>query len=384
MSKRSRAGAATTYTPAYTRTYANDTVAKRYKKKKYYAVKRGGSRRKYIRGLLTLRPASLRSGRLSGFAVRPPAVRLASKNAMLPYMKPCTRKWMDSLLDPFGGPADACNPLTPPVFSERLRTFARVTVTSGMFNAAGNFAAVVFPTPANDTGCLFTSTTAAYAADATAFATACPTANVSNSQFGNINFSGALSQFAIVSYGLRIRYIGKADIMMGQYVLIESPGHYDIKTATSSPQSVLALDQCRFLPISYDWTTIIWGGPQHPAECCFASSSSASGNVVGTNVPSVLTLLIRGVTDANAQTFQMELFMNHEIIGTGSRGQQYSEQDLAGGNDVVAGLLRVLGNKALNVASNSEQVRTFVKQKLTDAIHEIGGGGKHLVLCCSS
>lgn len=273
-----------------------------------------------------------------------PGIKMSPEKALLPFMKPCTIKWLKSLMSPWDGPAEACNPLTPPIYSQRMRTFCRDLVGDGQFNENSCAAIVLNPQPANDQYVTFLSTSAAYVSDATDFPTACPLGKLSNSLYPATQFNTDKLQYAIVSYGIRIKYIGPANLMQGYYSLVECPAHHNLYDSNHTPGDAIKYVNTRTVPISYDWVELTWSGPQNVAETQYYSAAGDPSATAGTAF-APMALLIRNVVDTSARSFLFETWFNHEIVGEYAVGQQYSEQDVRGGNNILSAMLQMAGNR---------------------------------------
>jgi len=300
--------------------YSSNTSALRA----YRRVYRGRGRKGYLR-------------RLSSVRRRYPQSR--SIMEALRVKHPCAYDWIKSLLNPFSGPVAACNPYLPPIYSQRMRTFCRFSLDSGAFNG-GSAAIMVRANPANDTSSGAVSDAATAFGDGTTFTVANQFFKNSNSPYPTVSFSATNLSAGITSFGLRFRYNGNAELMGGNFFVFEAPNHFDLQGMT--PSQVLNEATCMQLPVSQEWQSLVWSGPQNVSELAYANSATADpfDNYV-------LLLMIRGVNDPNAQTFECEIWMNHEIVGRSAQGQQFSDQDQVGGGQATKVVMKKTGGRPI-------------------------------------
>lgn len=237
---------------------------------------------------------------------------------------PCVAKWIESLLNPFTGPMDACNPYTLPCFSERVRVFFRKAISSAVFNTLGDGLIVMRAAVTTDNAAALLSTTLAYVNDTYDVVSAAVNSQFFlNSPYTASTFSGVPAggnQWATVSYGFRIRYVGPVDQMQGWYQFLEMPAHLSATTVGYTVEMALAEEGLVQVPISYDWVTCTWSGPQIEAEMQY--NTTTAGNTVN---PYTLLLKVSGVNNPAAQAFQIEAFHNFEVVGRIARSTFLSE-----------------------------------------------------------
>jgi len=290
----------------------------------------------------------------------PEAVGIVSA---LAAQAPCASDWLRSILAPWSGPLNACNPYLPPVYTERMRAFIRTTTAAAWFNGSGNAIIVGRPMVANSSPAIYRSTAAGYANDSTDLSTAAPTGINNNSMYVTGDFGDGLNAAGIVSMGMRIRYIGPAELMQGQYFFYESQAHTDCSAATIT--EILAQQACVSLPVSTEWQSIIWSGPQHNSE--FAYQSNMSGFPF---VAYQLVINIRGVADPLAQFFAVEWFGNFEVLGKTARGAVYSEQNQVAAGVAFEAVQRKAGGTTL---TNTPGTATNTNPSIEEADAFLGG-----------
>jgi len=248
----------------------------------------------------------------------PPSVTEA-----LRQQHPCVYKWFKSLVSPWSGPLDACLPYLPPVYTERLRVFARNSISSSAFNGSGNAGVGLYHHPGNDQNYLMRTSTGAYVNDNTAWSTIAATNIPHNGPYTLAQFGDGDNACAVVSSGIRFRYTGPADQMQGSIVILESPAHTDMDPSTVV--EIMSETAAVSLPVSQEWQSGVWTGPQHNAE--FAYQSNAAGAPFANTL---LIVLFRGMATAESQNFAVEAYTNFEVLGRLARGAIYSEQDYVG------------------------------------------------------
>jgi len=242
------------------------------------------------------------------------------------------------------------------MFSRTLLRYANFLClgANDAFTALGMGAVIMRASPANDKTSVYVSDTDVYT-DAATLAVGCTTAYALNSPLTNAMFGQALLQFGIVSYGLRIKYIGPAQAMTGYYVLYEQPSHSDVSTMT--PTQVMADTGAVVAPVSPDWTSLVWSGPVVSSEYEYNSNPDTWP------VKPQLCILIRGVGPDNttgSQNFLIEGFANFELQGSGARGQQYSEFDFEGAGQVSQAIrMRARGGAVVNPPNSHAEAEAW-------------------------
>jgi len=261
--------------------------------------------------------------------------------------QPCTIKWLGSLLDPFNGPQDACNPYTPPIFSERTRPWGRTQLTTGSFGTdagAGMAAFVVRMQPASDVAQVLVSATINLDDPADALSIVCVTPRYNNSRYTSTQFSDTSTnmQWAPVSLGVRIRYVGPAESMQGRMFFYESDPHQDVIDNDMTITQVLQQNNAIELPISYEWQTLLWSGPVLTNEFNY---NIATANIAAN--PYCLAVVLVGVNDTAAQAFAIEYVCNVEVSGVYARATQLSERDSEGAGNVQSAVINVRKGKSM-------------------------------------
>lgn len=175
--------------------------------------------------------------------------------------------------------------------------------------------------------------------------TATPSTGNNNAPLTSTDFN-ATSQanaWGTVYFGLRIRYVGPAQLMQGSMYCIETPRHNSLDNGTTTVSQAIAGDGVLTLPITNEWTTLCWSGPARTEEMSYNSLVTQAG---GSGTFS-LAFLIEAVTDPLAQLFVVEYSCGFELVGNSARGAQYSEQKAAEAAEAQEKLYRRTAGKPL-------------------------------------
>lgn len=308
-------------------------TAKRYKRKAD-AVRPSSFNGYYKRRYYRARSYTVRAA-AAGAAVNQLMYAPADKMGLLARQvaqtaSPCVKKWLRLVLDPFGGMVEGCNPFTFPLDAEKCTAWVRFTIDSGWFGTAagggavGNCYMVIIPcNPCNDTDICYRG--GAATTNLTTLNSLTGSTAMTNSSFSQYDFSTNPNTggWAPVASGFRFRYTGPAQSRMGFCIVSESPAHRNFYDSTVTGQACASLDQSVSLPITSDWTTVVWGGVRRPEE-----QSWQSGVQLGTNLFGSLFILLSGISDTTAQNFECEYISHFEAYGGKARGFRPSDQDL--------------------------------------------------------
>jgi len=343
---RSASKALMTRVPAYTRAYASRPGYTTARRRTYQRAAYGA--RKYSRGS---------SARASLSAKQAFAIGMSSAR-----IHPCAITWFKSLMDPFAGPAEACNPFLPPVFSSRNRTWVRRPLSLTNYTGSVTQTAVLIlqASPATDNAFLSVSGTGAWAfADPfTSYmgSSVGGSSYLNNSQFKAADFVST-SRFATVSMGLRVKYIGTNDAMGGMIGVFEPAGHDNLTSAQSNINSVRADPRYKLYPMSREGVTIMWSGPMTQAEYTYSNltDTPVSDNLYLGGDPASVALYMDIQVPDIAQQVYVEAFLNFEVTGDKARGVVYSDYDATGGNTLTGRLYRFLGGLSLGGQDTDRQ-----------------------------
>jgi hypothetical protein len=242
----------------------------------------------------------------------------------------CGEKYLDSLLDPFEGPADACVPNWPSFPSQKLRCFARGYLNVG---TSGMGFLITRPSAANDITAGYVSTSA-FAGTTLDVAAAGVSAFQNNSTFTNAQLgAGAGASQRLVSHGIRVRYTGTELSRGGALYTLEAPEHQTL--VGDSVASMRQYDACHSFPVDKEWTQVCWLPVASQEMEYFANALPPSHSGTGPNSGYPLAIAIQS---SNGNSFEFEAFWNFEVIGSAVRSKTKSDTDLTG-LGVVSGAL---------------------------------------------
>jgi len=310
-------------TPAYTRTYAVRSTRAAVRPRKRRVVARYNRRVTVRRRASRVRTMAVPLSAPSWLRNKSPFLRAAlAKSA-------CSMLWLRSIINPWSAPIDACNPTTPPIYSERVRAMCRANITASANSPSGTgtmFAIMCRFTPANNNSCMRFSDTTAWVT-ANNVITVLSLDNNHNGPYAGSDFNVAplVNMWCPVSMGLRIRYTGTADNMGGSLYFFESPAHRNVATSGQSLDVINSDPMTVIKPISYDWQSVVWTGPGMPAETQYSNS------IEDTTLLNPFCLYIFGQCATTAGVnFQVEYWTNFEVTGKIARRAILSEFDQTG------------------------------------------------------
>lgn len=266
---------------------------------------------------------------------RRPASRDSSRDAGTAFhLSDCAEKYVDSLLDPFTGPADACIPLLPSFPSQKIRVFTRGNFASQTSNSLAWLSFV--PRSTSDAIAGYYSSATSTASGFANSGTGVSSYSHSNSPFLDADLSGSSIQCRLVSAGMRVRYAGTVLNAGGTVYALEEPAHKTILGKTNT--DMMTYDRCLRLPIKADgqWVTLCWA-PMDADECEYGTTSAPTG----ITVPMMGIMAV--VAASTSVSFDFECFSNWEIIGTKARGATMNKTDVTG-TGLVQQAVRMVGN----------------------------------------
>jgi hypothetical protein len=212
----------------------------------------------------------------------------------------------------------ACIPLFPALDSYKPKTFCRVTAGTG---TQGFGVVMLCPNKGiyNNQYCLRTSAqgagnTATGVANLANVAYGYATHN-SNSPFDSTQMGDGADkmQCRLVSACLRVRYAGTRLNMGGTITAAVAPRHENWFSASLTPASISALKGARRMPITEKWVELLWF-PVDRTELDFKDPITDS--LLLDNESMVFHIN----TAAISQPFEVECYMNYEVIGRNARG----------------------------------------------------------------
>jgi hypothetical protein len=234
----------------------------------------------------------------------------AEKQSLVYRIPECVKHFVDALVDPFGAPAGACLPADLyPLPSSKVKTFIRARMALG---TSGIGFAHCVPSPGNDNGQLFTTTSASVGTTATLFSAFTNVNTLTCAQlpytYAQTNTSG-LYMWRLVAAGMRIKYVGQLMTRNGMVIAYEDPDHQEVRaksfdTLGSNPQTSLK----RVGDENWD-SSVCWSGPVTPEELEFVNK--VYGPVALGTSPMILA-----VSGVAGDIYEVEYFQHIELIGT--------------------------------------------------------------------
>jgi len=285
---------------------------------------------------------------------------------------PCVDKWLALVMDPFEGPADACNPFLPPVYSERIRVFARYNVNLNDLDSTtqpNQGVAILQAGPGNDNAfMLFSGDTTTNWTVNSRFVDYCGaaaggTSVQNNSPFVNTNFQDGTNYFGIVGMGLRVRYIGSSDAMGGMIGIWEPEGHQAAAASSMSLTNMVKSTKFRWHPVSREPVCVLWTGPQRPAEFEYGPTGTLIAGQVsnsGNNESVSLIMYLQGTGQTGGDQFLFEGFYTYEVTGALARGIQFSEADAKGAAKAQQNLLKA--GKGMTIGGTASSMGIIARQ----------------------
>lgn len=219
------------------------------------------------------------------------------------HIDECSQKYLLSLLNPYEQ-YNACIPSSFPLASQKVHVFNRGTLALG---TSGLGYITCQPCIANDALVVTLTGSTSVGTDNTSINAF---TNLSNLTMLKIPYSSAdiaarNIQGRIVSVGLRVRYIGRADALNGLIRSIEEPDHTTLANLT--PNQIYSYDQVGTeRPSSDNWTGVNYSGPTTPSDIEFSNIQYPLGAVP------FMAHIIAGVA---GDEYAWEIYENIEYIG---------------------------------------------------------------------
>jgi hypothetical protein len=238
----------------------------------------------------------------------------------------CAWDYAACLMNPFDGPI-ACYPDQFALPSTRYRTRKIFDLKVGEVGASGSGYAFILFDPIsgvmnNVDSVYWTDGTAVYTGSSFAVAgTGVVSGQLGQNPYASTDFGVALSQFRVVSAGIRVWYTGSLQNCAGQLVAYESPDHQSLSTITWG--DITARPGVHIDPVAAGSKyTVRSSGPKNPSERDYAQSVAYTGNL-----GSWLGILISA---PETLTFTAEVSVVYEIVGKMNMNPGMSKQDTVG------------------------------------------------------
>nr|ALE29704.1 putative capsid protein [Lake Sarah-associated circular virus-29] len=306
--------------------------------------------------------ASARRNATQEFLMKPAIKARGSRSKRQGYMSaamgtglmPCTKRYMDSILDPSGDAGrGACVPSGFPIPSQKARAFLRGTMSTG---TGGNGYILFTPSLGNDNAIVRFTTAANTAVGTEALNNAVYTASNSSISAGKLPYSTA--QIAsgnidarIVSAMIRVRFAGAEDNRSGIVTLLEDPDHNSLFTQT--PAQVASFEGATRERPNGDgaWSQICWSGPCKQTEVEYVNTATQ------TTQTDIMAILINGTTNSagapGPQPFEYEAWINCEYIGRDAIGKTDNQNDQMGMDAVTSIFKKFAGTPQVQVNPES-------------------------------
>jgi len=344
--------------PSYTRAYVNrGSRGKGYRRRAIKTGSRGASRR------MTAYSGRATQGR---YAKRIQATDLAVARARAAMkLSPCVQLWTKSLLDPFTGPLEACNPFAPSVYSERLRLWCRSSFMPSVYASTSSpgtpIPLMLHSTPANDGVFLSAAAAGAYATNTSFNSYVTSVIGQNNSPYTESQFSRQ-NQFTIVSMGMRVRYTGTADAMNGFIGIYEDDVHDNLLETNSYSQDIVhAHTGYKIVPVSTDWVEVLWSGPRKTTEFQYNEVATAT-SIYAEHGSADTTTLYMDFNCNDDTPFLVECFLNIEVTGKLVRGGVWSEQKINDASTAQNAVQHATGGTGLGGVE--AEVKRYEKQRI--------------------
>jgi hypothetical protein len=271
----------------------------------------------------------------------------------------CAVCYARSLVDPFDGPA-ACIPDFPVMLSRRAKFFCKgffSTGTTGLgFIVACPEYGAVNDTPLGGGACVRVSD---LTNTLTTIALNSPTGN--NPAFTNSDYTGAsfgvnavLSEYRVVSAGIRVRYFSTELQMGGGYVALQEPNHQTVLNQTVA--ALKGYTECKTFPIKDDrpWIHVLFKPVLNNDSTYKDTFPAMTGTLADFNYYMVIAVIAPDPTQP--LVFEWEFFGNYEFSGRNIQGKVISQFDPVGYGAVCSATAESQAFKPSLSASNNDQM----------------------------
>lgn len=291
-------------------------------------------------------------------------------HTMKPNISDCAQRYIASLVNPFDESLKPCVPSFFPLPSQKVSVWVRSNFALG---TTGHGYVICRPTADNDVNISTihtTSTSVGTNSTVLNSFTNLTTQIMTKNPYPDTEFSTLNRiQARVVSYGLRVRYIGTEDNRNGVVTTIETLERENLNTLTFSQiNNFQHATKC--VPNSArDWITVAYSGPSQPQDIEFQSVSLP----LGSNYP------IGAIIVGNAgDTYDYEFWVNLEFAGRNAQGKTASHVDQKGFDVAVAEIKEMANKKSLEVTDAPGIFDRFVN-KMSDVGPALIEGGKRML-----
>jgi len=238
------------------------------------------------------------------------------------HLSTCALNYARALANPFTGPL-ACVPSFPALLTRKMKCYAKGVLQTSNTTGVGFIycdpSSFVASDSANNSysSATYTGTTFSLVGVGTNLF-------VSNSEYVQAQFglSALLNQYRVVSFGIRIRYVGTELDRGGQIIGFCDPNHIAL-----TGRNVADLDgeiESKRFPVDRNWITVLYR-PVFAQDTDFSYSMVPLGNATN-----YIGFILVAASATTPLSFEFEVYGNFEIVGRNVRGKTPSEVDFAG------------------------------------------------------
>lgn len=290
----------------------------------------------------------------------------------------CAMDYFSSLAAPFETPTGVCIPAEIfPLPSQKIKNFLK-----GRFQAGTTGIGFIIVSPCiTNNGTLISATTAAsVGGPATQFNAFTGVQNLVLAQFpwDEVSRAAGNYQARVVSYGIRVKYIGKLMDRNGVVTSFEEPDHRNCFSLTTTPSTLDRLNsnpQSTLRRVGGDlWDSeVFYSGPVEPTEVDFTNSAFPLGQYIS----------VIAVQGEPGDSYEFEYVQHSEVIGTLATGKSASHADPA----TFGKVLEASKAASMDGPLDSHKVPSFF-QRFMDGARELGpaivSGGKMVAAVLSA
>jgi len=278
-----------------------------------------------------------------------------ASNAVAAGLQPCTKKYLDSLIDPASeNSKGACIPSGFPIPSQKVRAHVRGMWATGTTGVGFITMRPVYAS--NGIGIYHTSTTSVLTTNTVMIsATNQVSPLFTTLPFDTAQCNSSFVDSRLVSMCLRVRYTGPEETRGGIFSSLEEPDHNDLYAMNLSSMS--QYDGYRTIRPSGsgEWFTICYSGPTKQKEVDFTSTAFDPNFLIAIMVQK--DVKVPGTGDAQ---FEYEGWINIEYCGSLPTAKTSSEADTPGLDKVI--------QAAKDVQNLSPESRSEVYSKVKEGI----------------
>jgi hypothetical protein len=302
--------------------------------------------------------------------VRPAKVQDVKGNVQAVYKIPhCAMDYLSSLAAPFETPGGVCIPAEVfPLPSQKIKTFIKGRFQTG---TTGLGFLIASPCVTNAGTCLSFTQSTSVGTPATTFNNYTNVLTAVNAQFPFDETTRAAGGFhsRIVSYGMRVKYIGKLMDRNGVTTAYEEPDHGNCYTSAASPRTTDEINgnpQSTLVRVGGErWDNeLYYSGPVQPDEVEFQNSAYPLGQYI-----SVIT-----VEGEPGDSYEYEYVQHTEVIGRLAVSKTPSHSDPAAFGKVLEASKSTSTDGPLNSSNSPSFFSKFMELARTLGPTIVSGG----------